>query len=140
VTTGVSEVETYFELTPAVAAMVQSNRYFNWAFRLPWVRDAIERQAPRMNGGGPTAEQRAARRASVVVEVEDSTGKLSTTRLLTPESYTLTAQTASHIASRVAEGDFEPGFQTPGRLFGGDFILRFAGVTRVEETEGSSER
>jgi short subunit dehydrogenase-like uncharacterized protein len=53
-------------------------------------------------------------------------------RLTTPEAYTLTAVTASAIAGHVLDGTFEPGFQTPARLLGADFIMNFADVTRED--------
>ena len=107
------------------------------AFRLPWVRDSL-RPAPTWSRG-PSAEQLAARRATIVVEAEGVHGQRASYRLSTPEAYSVTADTASRISARVAAGDFEPGFQTPGRIFGADFILSFAGVTRVE-LEASSGR
>jgi len=36
------------------------------------------------------------------------------------------------IASRVLAGDFEPGFQTPARVYGADFPLRFGEVSRED--------
>ena len=53
-------------------------------------------------------------------------------RLRTPEGYSLTAATAFDAASRVAAGDIKPGFQTPSRIFGDDYILSFDGVTRED--------
>jgi short subunit dehydrogenase-like uncharacterized protein len=50
----------------------------------------------------------------------------------TPEAYSMTGATATAIAARVASGDFEPGFQTPARVYGADFPLTLAGVTRED--------
>jgi short subunit dehydrogenase-like uncharacterized protein len=133
ITTGANEVETYFELTWALAAIVQTNRQFGWMYRLPWVRDAMRGPLSSLRGG-PTAEQMASRRAVIVVEAEGDGPRVSH-RLVTPEAYTLTAETAAVISARVLSGDSAPGFQTPGRIFGADFILRFAGVTR-EQVDG----
>lgn len=130
-TTGAREVETYFELTPPVSAVLQANRQFGWAYRMPWVQSMLERQAALWSAE-PSAEEMTTRRATVVVEGEDDLGQRVVSRLVTPEAYTLTQATATAITLRVAAGDVEPGFQTPGRLFGADFILRFSGVTRVE--------
>lgn len=132
ITTGASHVETYFEQTPAVAATVQLNRQFAWFYGLPWVHDALARFAPRLSRG-PSSEQMASRRATIVVEAEDREGRRAASRLTTPEAYSLTAETARVITAQVLSGDHEPGFQTPGRLFGPDFILRFDGVTRWDE-------
>jgi short subunit dehydrogenase-like uncharacterized protein len=131
VTTGATNVETYFESTAMVAAFVQYNRQLGWMHRLPWAAQWLELPMA-FPTSGPTAEQRATRRATIVVEAEDSAGRSFTSTLSTPEVYSLTAQTATNIAGRVLAGDTEPGFQTPARLFGADFILRFSGVTRTD--------
>ena len=53
-------------------------------------------------------------------------------KLRTPEAYYLTALTSVEIMKRILAGDFKAGFQTPGRAYGEDFILQFAGVTRED--------
>jgi hypothetical protein len=54
----------------------------------------------------------------------------ATSRLLTPEGYTLTSLAALAIATRV--GELRPGFVTPSRAFGPDFILTIPGCTRED--------
>ena len=130
-TTGAPNVETYFEMTPSVAAVAQMNRAFGWLYRMPFVQLGIERQS-RLWQSTPTAEQRASRRAAIVVEAEQTDGTVVRARMQTPEAYTMTAATATAIAARVLSGDVEPGFQTAGRLFGANFIMKFDGVTRQD--------
>jgi short subunit dehydrogenase-like uncharacterized protein len=79
---------------------------------------------------GPDAATRSSRAAVIVAEAEHPSGQTSRWRLRTPEAYSLSAQTSTAIAVEVAGGNYEPGFQTPARLYGADFILKFAGVTR----------
>ena len=74
---------------------------------------------------------------NIIVEGETATGQRHCLQLNTPEAYTLTAQTSVAIAKRVLAGDIEPGFQTPSRVFGADFILQFAGVTRTRPSHVS---
>lgn len=130
-TTGIENIETYFELTPAVAAVLQSSRYGAWFFRLPGVREALARQAKAWTTE-PTPEQRASRGAVIVVEVEERQGRTRVSRLQTPEAYTLTTAVAAEVTRRVLNGDVEPGFQTPARLFGSQFISRFPGVRLID--------
>ena len=130
-TTGIENVETYFELTPAVGVMLQARAMGSWFFALPQVRETLQRQAKAMTPE-PTAQQRAVRQATIVVEIEDAKGKMFAARLRTPEAYTLTAVISAEILRRVAAGDAEPGFQTPGRLFGPQLILGMAGVHLTE--------
>jgi short subunit dehydrogenase-like uncharacterized protein len=129
--TGIDTIETYFEATPGVLATVQSNRYFGSLYRLPWVRAGIDRQVKWWTRT-PSREERLSRRATIVVQAEDATGRRVESRLVTPEAYTLTAETAAEIAKRLLAGESDPGFQTVSRTFGADFILGFAGVSRFD--------
>jgi short subunit dehydrogenase-like uncharacterized protein len=67
-----------------------------------------------------------------VAEVEGTSGNRASSRLRTPEAYTFTAMVAPVIAARVLAGDVEAGFQTPARVYGADFPLKFEGVTRED--------
>ena len=89
------------------------------------LRAMIER---RQEGPGEAA--RRAGRCVMVGLARTGKGERARLRLRTPEPYTLTAMTALDSASRVASGIVQPGFQTPSRMFGADYILGFAGVTR----------
>jgi short subunit dehydrogenase-like uncharacterized protein len=81
---------------------------------------------------GPTEVARRTGRALLVAQARNKIGQTVRSRLRTPEGYSLTAATAFDAASRVAAGDIKPGFQTPSRVFGSDYILSFAGVTRED--------
>ena len=65
--------------------------------------------------------------------MKNARGDVARAYLKTPEGYTLTALTALAIAQRVRDGDARPGFQTPSRVFGADFVLEFSGVERRDE-------
>jgi len=67
---------------------------------------------------------------TIVAEAENGDGRRVRARLTTPEAYDFTGTTAAAIARRVCAGEHEAGFQTPGRVFGPDFVLGFAGVSR----------
>jgi len=54
-------------------------------------------------------------------------------RLEGPEGYTLTAQAGVRVVEHVLAGRVAPGFQTPSRLLGPDFVLELPGVTRTDE-------
>ncbi len=128
-TTGVRDITVYFEATPAVRAHHALLDLFGWAVPLtPW-RELLKASTPWMPEG-PSEPQRAARRAVIVVEIEESDGRVVRSRMRTPEAYSLTASSASAIAMRVISGDYEPGFQTPARVYGPDFALSLPEVTR----------
>jgi short subunit dehydrogenase-like uncharacterized protein len=53
-------------------------------------------------------------------------------RLRTPETYRLTADTALRCAEKVLAGDAPPGYRTPAGAFGPDLILDVPGTERVD--------
>jgi short subunit dehydrogenase-like uncharacterized protein len=130
-TTGVPDIEVYFEATAAVSTMVTLNRSFGALLASPaaqrWLRLQVE-----MLPEGPTDAERGARRAVIAAEVEDGAGRRARARLRTPEVYTLTGMIGAAVLERVLRGDLETGFQTPARVYGPDFVLQFADVSRED--------
>jgi short subunit dehydrogenase-like uncharacterized protein len=130
-TTGIPNIEVYGESTPLLEGFLASSRYFGWLLGSPplqaWLKASVD-----MLPEGPTPEERAAARAVLVAEASDRGGRRATARLRTPEVYSFTATIAAAIAERVLRGDLEVGFQTPGRVYGADFVLSFAGVSRED--------
>jgi len=130
-TTGIPNIEVYGESTPVLEGFLASSRYFGWLLGSApvkaWLRTSVD-----LLPEGPTDEERAAARAVVVAEARDRRGRRAISRLRTPEVYTFTGMTGAAIVRRVLGGDLEVGFQTPGRVYGGDFVLSFAGVSRED--------
>ena len=130
-TTGIPNIEVYHESSPTLQGVVASSRYFGWLLRTgPW--QALLGAHVDLLPEGPTREERVRARSVVVAEARDRRGRRAISRLRTPEVYTFTGMTAPAIARRVLEGDVEVGFQTPGRVYGSDFVVSFAGVTRED--------
>ena len=130
-TTDIPNIETYVEATPLVQGTLAGARYLGWLLRMaPW--QAVMRAATDLLPEGPGDAERVAARMTIVAEAEDGAGRRARARLVTPESYSFTGVTAAAIASRALAGDVEPGFQTPARVYGSDFVLGFAGVVRED--------
>ena len=131
-TTGIPDIDVYFEATPPVRFLLMASRYFGWALATsPW-QTWLKAQAD-MLPQGPTGTQRAQASDGVVVaEATDGRGGHAAARLRTPEIYTFTGMAGAAVARRVLRGDVELGFQTPARLFGPDFVLGFRGVSRED--------
>lgn len=129
--TGIRDITVYSEGTPAVKmhhALVQS---FGWAIPMvPW-REMLAASTEWMPEG-PTEEQRLQRKTVIVVEAEDAEGRVTASRISTPDAYSTTASAAVAIMARVLAGHFEPGFQTPARVYGPDLPLQLAGVQRED--------
>ncbi len=129
--TEIPNIEVYFEANPFFNKFNSMSRNLGWLlgtrpFQV-WLKAAINFQPD-----GPTDAQRAASQVVLVAEVEDAGGNKASSRLHTPEAYTLTASTSLGIASRILENEIAPGFQTPSNAFGADFILGFEGVKRED--------
>jgi short subunit dehydrogenase-like uncharacterized protein len=133
-TTGIPNIEVYVEETDPVRWLQLMNQGLGWARQLPAMGAWLDLQASVLPAG-PSAAERAGRTAVVVVEIEDAAGRVSRSRLVTPEVYGFTIDTTLALVARVLRGDFEPGFQTPGRVYGADFVMPLPGVSR-EDLDG----
>ena len=129
--TGIPNVETYMAFPPFAVRVLRALHVIGplvYARPVKWVL----KQALRLVRSGPTEEQRRNGISLIVGEASnDSRGSVSS-RLKTPEGYSLTASTTVEIMQRVLSGDCQPGFQTPSLAYGPDFILGFKGVERVD--------
>jgi short subunit dehydrogenase-like uncharacterized protein len=130
-TTGIPNIIVYFEETPTFRAMLTAGRTFGPMLQLPLAQTWLKAHA-RLFPEGPTPAERAVHGCVVVAEAQSPSGHTVTSRLSTPEAYSMSAETAAAIAQRVLGGDLESGFQTPGRVYGPDFILQFDGVSRED--------
>ncbi len=129
--TGIPDIEVYFDAIPILRMVAMTNRWFGGLLAMPMGRLWLELQA-RALPDGPTEVQRAGRQGIIVAEVEDGAGRRVRGRLRTPEAYTFSCATGLAIVERVLAGDLEAGAQTPARVYGPDFVLSFAGVQREE--------
>jgi short subunit dehydrogenase-like uncharacterized protein len=130
-TTGVPNIEVYFEATPTLQAMLMASRYLGGILSTaPW--QTWLKACTDMLPEGHSEEERAAAVMVIVVEADDGARRRACARLWTPEAYTCTGITAAAIAQRVLNGDLEVGFQTPARVYGPDFVLSLAGVSRED--------
>jgi short subunit dehydrogenase-like uncharacterized protein len=129
--TGVGNVTTYFEGTFAVRTHARLARAFGGMVAFtPW-QSMLSGLVPFLPEG-PSAAVRGRRTAAVVVEAEVDGRIVARARAQTPEAYTFTTESALAIATRVAGGDYEPGFQTPSRVFGPDLLAAMSGVRRQD--------
>jgi short subunit dehydrogenase-like uncharacterized protein len=130
-TTGIPDIDVYFETTPALRASMASARLFGWLLATPpW--QTLLKASTAFVPDGPSPAERAATPMTIVAEAEDEHGRRVAARLRTPQAYTFTGSAAAAVARRVLGGDVEPGFQTPGRHFGPDFVLGLTGVSRED--------
>jgi len=130
-TTGIPNIEVYFEETAPSSAMLLAGRAFGPLLQLPLAQRYLKAHA-QLFPEGPTATERAVHTCVIVAEASTRDGRIATSRLHAPEAYTMSAQTAAAIAERAIRDDVEPGFQTPARVYGADFVLQFDRVARED--------
>jgi short subunit dehydrogenase-like uncharacterized protein len=128
--TGIPNIEVYFEATAFRFAAVTMNQYWGWLLRSSGA-NAWLRQWADMLPAGPSEDERAQERCTIVVEAA-SDRHSARSRIETPEAYQFTAIAAVGVIEQVMAGRRTPGFQTPSTLFGPDFVMEFDGVTRID--------
>ena len=134
--TGILNIEVYTAAPRnAIRGMVVA-RYVGWLLAMGGPQKLLKR---RIDAGlpGPTSEQRRTAVARIWGEAWDDDGRRVQARLKTPDGYTLTALTVVAAARKVLAGGAKPGFQTPSRAFGADFILEVAGAEREDVSPGA---
>lgn len=129
--TGVRNIEAYIEADLVARTLYQVSAGIAEALRFAPVQHWLNIAAGNWPEG-PSALQRQSERCVVVAEAEDSWRRRSCARLETPDGYSFTAEAAMAIAQRVTRGDFRPGFQTPGKVYGANFVLGLAGSRRED--------
>jgi short subunit dehydrogenase-like uncharacterized protein len=129
--TGIPNIEVFVAMPSVLRHALQWNDALSPLLRSRRVQAGLKALV-RAGKPGPDAEARARGRSFLWGEACDAAGRCVSTRLQTPEGYTLTVQTALAALNKLLDGAGQPGFQTPSRAFGPDFILEFPGVTRTD--------
>jgi short subunit dehydrogenase-like uncharacterized protein len=129
--TGIPNIEVFAATPPSVRRLARMSRYIGWLlFSGPvqrFLKGRIQAGPP-----GPTDEERKTGVSLLWGEVADEAGRTAVARMEGPEGYTLTALTALAAVERVLAGKAPPGFQTPSRAYGADFVLEIPGVKRFD--------
>jgi short subunit dehydrogenase-like uncharacterized protein len=130
-TTGIGDIEVYATAPPRLQQAMRATGRLGWLLRSPLVRRVLG-QAVRHRVTGPSAGQRARGEMRAFGEVTDDAGASASAVLIGPEGYTFTARTAVAVVERVLRGEAPPGFQTPARAYGSDFVLEIEGTSRKD--------
>src|SRR5450432_45333 len=130
-TTGIPNIEVYIALPMALRVGLRLARWSGPLLASAPVQRLLKARIAR-EAPGPTAAVRAAAEARLWAEARDDVGGVVRARLRTAESYELTSWTAVELAARALRGALPPGFQTPARACGPDFILEFSGSGRED--------
>jgi len=129
--TGIRNIETYFEADFASRVLYQMSAGIADAVRFAPVQRWLDFAAGAWPEG-PSPLRRGSEKCVIIAEAEDSWRRRSCVRLETPDGYSFTAEAATAIARCAMRGNFVSGFQTPGKIYGADFVLGFRGTRRQE--------
>jgi short subunit dehydrogenase-like uncharacterized protein len=132
--TGIPNIETYTEATPTMRALLAPCRRLGRLLRTGPAQALLAAWTDMLPERPPASSGADKRTMRVVAEAEDDTGRRAIARLRTPEAYAFTPGAATAVIERVLAGDVEPGFQTPARVYGADFVLSLPGVMREDLT------
>jgi short subunit dehydrogenase-like uncharacterized protein len=137
--TGIPDIEVYMAFPrPAIRLMHLSRSVLPLLASRP-SKNLFKWLVGLILPSGPSREQNRTGFSLIAGEARDSQ-RVVQASLRTPEAYHLTSLTSVEILRRILDGEVEPGFQTPSRVFGEDFILGFPGVRRETDWEGRSAR
>lgn len=127
--TGIPNVTVYMGLPAAMITMMRVTRYVGFLLYTRTAKNFIKWFIGKFLAPGPSRKQNEYGFALLIAEVSD--GKQTVrAKLKTPEAYHLTALTSVEVIKHILSSDYKTGFQTPSKVYGADFILQFAGVTR----------
>jgi short subunit dehydrogenase-like uncharacterized protein len=127
--TGIPDIEVFVALPPAMRRQMALTKALRPLFSLAPMRALAQRGVKP----GPSAQARAATVTHVWGQVSDAQGRSATARLHGPEAGLVwTTRSALAAVKRVLAGDARPGYQTPAKAFGPDFVLECEGVERED--------
>ncbi|MBL4906708.1 MAG: saccharopine dehydrogenase NADP-binding domain-containing protein [Sneathiella sp.] len=129
--TKIADITVAFEASPQIRKMVAMPRVIRWVLSTDLGQSLLKKMIDK-GKPGPNQKQRDAGQADLLAIAKNAAGVEVRSRLKTPEGYALTQLTASEILKQVHAGKFTPGFQTPSRVFGPDFILGFKNCERTD--------
>ncbi|HSC52770.1 MAG TPA: saccharopine dehydrogenase NADP-binding domain-containing protein [Phnomibacter sp.] len=121
-TTGIPNITTYTRMSKTVYYSLKAQFLFNWLLRTNWIRNRLRK---RIDAGpaGPSDEQRQRSRSFIYGKVSNAEGQIVEAGFSAPEGYTLTALASFHIAQKVMNGQWKPGYQTPAGCYGEQLVF-----------------
>ena len=128
-TTGIPDIETYTGIAKKTYNILKGQAMFNWLLRTNFVRNYIKKKIDK-RPAGPSDEQRKKALSLVWGMATNASGKTATVRLKGPEGYTLTTLSSLLIVQKILNGNFLPGYQTPGSAYGENLVMEISGVER----------
>ena len=123
--TGIPNIEVYTGSSKKQIDQMQWMHRLRWLMKLNFVKNFLKKQVDK-KPPGPSEERRAKSETYLYGKVWNSEAEYEA-RMVTVNGYTLTAKSSVLIASKILNGNYKPGFQTPATAYSEDLILEIAG-------------
>jgi short subunit dehydrogenase-like uncharacterized protein len=127
--TGIPNIEVYMAASDRTISSARMSSYFNWLFRMDWVKRFLRKKADQ-RGPGPSQDKRQSSKSILWGSVSDDAGNSATAIVETMNGYTLTAKASVLIAEKILNNNFREGYQTPATAYGPDLILELEDTIR----------
>jgi saccharopine dehydrogenase (NAD+, L-lysine-forming) len=128
VSTGIPNVEVYIEADLLARSAYQIGGFFAAPLQLRLIQ-ALLNLGIGISPRAPLGGSQMMLSQVIVAEAEDNWRQCARIRLTTADGYSFTTLAAVEILGRVLAGEFQPGFQTPSKVYGPDFALTIDGTT-----------
>ncbi len=128
-TTGIPNIEVYVPVSPRALTNLRRLGKLGWLLRSAPVQSFLKWRI-RSGTPGPTAEERVKTPVFVWGEAR-AAGRTITARVRVANGYTVTTDASIAIARRLLAGGVSPGFTTPARLMGADFVTSLPGASKI---------
>ena len=128
--TGIPNVEVFSATSPSALARMRRANSMRPLLRRRWVK-ALLRYGIDLRVVPPNAAQRSNNSTLIFAEVRNATGNSIAVRFRTTNGYALTVASSLAIVTDVLARPRAPGFATPSKLMGSDFVAALPGFAEV---------
>lgn len=123
--TGIPNIEVYTGTNKKQVDKMKWIHRLRWLMKLNPVKKFLKKQVDK-KPAGPSEERRAKSETYLYGKAWNDKAEYKA-RMVTLNGYTLTAKSSVLIASKILNGHYKPGFQTPATAYGADLILEIPG-------------
>jgi short subunit dehydrogenase-like uncharacterized protein len=130
VSTGIPNIITYTAMKPSVYRMLKFQFLFNWLLRTKWMRGILQNKINN-RPAGPGDEQRVKGKTYVWASVKNANGDKRIAAIQTSDGYTVTYEACLLITSKILNGEWKPGYQTPASAYGENLVHELRGTKKL---------
>jgi short subunit dehydrogenase-like uncharacterized protein len=123
--TGIPNITVYLGSNPTQIKKMRWMDKLKFLLRMNWVKKSLKKQIDKRQAG---PSEKTLKEGRMYLWGQATNGRETVeARLETPNGYALTALTSVHIARKLLQGHFKPGYQTPASAYGEGLILEIDG-------------